>query len=258
MYGGARPAPEPPRPRGAGHGVGARPAGPDARPRARRRLRARREARPGEGRALHPAHRARRDRPHPAGRALLVGATWRRASASSCPATGFATAVAVFGITGVGATRALHVPLLVRGEGLRALRGAERRVRVAARARPRLDPRSCTRTSPRRWSSTRWPRSRSTCSGAGVLHPLGLVPVGRGHDPDPLAALHRDARRLGAAALLPRRHRRRSTARSSPRPPPTPASTPTCAGSWASSTAPTTPGGSSGVAAPRCCWPWCR
>ena len=39
------------------------------------------------------------------------------------PGTGIATAIAVFGITGVGASRPLHVSVLVHGKRIRALDG---------------------------------------------------------------------------------------------------------------------------------------
>ena len=114
------------------------------------------------------------------------------------------TAVAVFGITGVGGG-ALHVSVLVRGEGLRALRRPARRQRGVARARARLDP----------------PDARRHRAVDGRLHDRdrGFLPARcrrpprprararrQRHDPGAVAALYADARPLGAAALLPRRH----------------------------------------------------
>ena len=102
-----------------------------------------------------------------------------------------------------GRHRALHVPLLVRREGLRALRGAERgSASRVARARGWI--RLMHVDILRRWSSTRSPRWPSTCSARACSRWAGAR--GRGHDPDAVEHLHPDPRPLGAAALLSRRH----------------------------------------------------
>ena len=61
------------------------------------------------------------------------------------PAAGLATAIAVFGITGVGAAELVQYPVLVRRERLRALRRPSRQLRRLGGPRPRLDPRHAPR-----------------------------------------------------------------------------------------------------------------
>ena len=66
------------------------------------------------------------------------------------PAAGLATAIAVFGITGVGATELVHVSVLVRRERLRAVRRTARTDRRRGRRAPAAGSASCTSTSPAR------------------------------------------------------------------------------------------------------------
>ncbi len=56
------------------------------------------------------------------------------------PAAGLATAIAVFGMTGVGATELVQYPVLVRRERLRAVRRTAGWIGGLDFARPRLDP----------------------------------------------------------------------------------------------------------------------
>ena len=61
------------------------------------------------------------------------------------PAAGLATAIAVFGMTGVGATELVQYPVLVRRKRLCAIRRTARWIGGLDRARPRLDPRHAPR-----------------------------------------------------------------------------------------------------------------
>ena len=120
------------------------------------------------------------------------------------PKAGLATAIAVFGITGVGATELVMYPYWCIEKGYARY------------------------TGPRDGTAAWLPRARGwirvmhldiacslviyTCAtlafyllGAGVLHKAGLVPKAARHDRHAVAALHRDARRLGALAVLRRR-----------------------------------------------------
>ena len=122
------------------------------------------------------------------------------------PAAGLATAMAVFGITGVGATELVQYPYWCIEKGYARFVG------------PR-DGSAAWLARARGWM--RVMRLDILCSlviytmatvafyllGAGVLNRLGLVPADRDTVVGALADLHGDARRLGALGLLRRRDR---------------------------------------------------
>ncbi len=122
------------------------------------------------------------------------------------PEAGFATAVAVYGITGVGATELFMYPYWCVEKGYARFVGP-------------IDGSASRLRRARGWIRL----MHADVAASMVLYTLataGVLPAGgRGaeparpralgprHDPHPLAPLHRHPRGLGAAALLPRRHR---------------------------------------------------
>ena len=172
---------------------------------ARRRLRAHRTVRHRQGRPVHGADGLRgRDSAAPARRGQL--ADLQSGFSFQLPAAGLATAIAVFGITGVGATELVMYPYWCVEKGYARFVG-ERDGSAAWTARARG-----------------WIRVMHldiVCSlviytmatvafyllGAGVLQPHGPRARGARHDHRALEHLHADARRVGALALLPRRRR---------------------------------------------------
>ena len=113
------------------------------------------------------------------------------------PGTGFATAVAVFGITGVGATELFMYPYWCVEKGYARFVGPNDGTATRGRAGPRLDP-ADARGRPASMVLYSLATVAFYLLGAGVL-PARPRALGRGHDPDPVAALHRDPRELGAA-----------------------------------------------------------
>ena len=149
------------------------------------------------------------------------------------PAAGLATAIAVFGITGVGATELVQYPYWCVEKGYAQVRRAARRQRRVGGKGARLDPRHAPRhpllaghlhARDRRLLPARRRHPQSQRPRAGAAR----------HDPGAVAALHAVARRVGALAVLRWARSSRSTAPSSRPRPPTPGSSPTRCASAAS------------------------
>ena len=102
----------------------------------------------------------------------------RAASAFQLPAAGLATAIAVFGITGVGATELVMYPVLVRREGVREVRRRARWIGGVGDEGPRVDSRHAPRhhVLPR---DLHFATVAFYLLGAGVLNRMGLVPAER-------------------------------------------------------------------------------
>ena len=139
-------------------------------------------------------------------RASSPGARSPTACSSSLPPAGLGMAVAVFGITGVGAAELFMYPYWCVEKGYAQFTGPRDGERRVGAPRARMDPRDALRhrrvddhlhRGDRRLLPAR--RRRPARHGARAGE--------RGHDSGALQSLHADAGRLGAGLFYRRRHR---------------------------------------------------